>query len=109
MKFLLRCLVVLAIAVALGAMLYYAVQALPGASPSLSAPGTQLEPQSGNNAPENPGPKPEGRGNDRGGGIRLRSIVGVAGKAILFSVIVIISVIAKNIVFQKKPDKTQGS
>ena len=104
MKFLLRCLLVLAIAVALGVMLYYAVQALPGASPSLSAPGAQLEPQNGNNAP-----RPEGSRDDQGGGIRPRSVVGVVGKAILFSVIVFVSVIAKNIVFQKKPSKTQDS
>ncbi len=109
MKFLLRCLLVLAIAVALGVMLYYAVQALPGASPSSSAPGTQLEPQSGNNAPENSGPRPEGRGNDRGGGIRLRSVIGIVDKAILFSVIVFVSVIAKNIVFQKKSGRTVDS
>jgi len=85
-------------------MLYYAIQALPGASPSFSPPGTRLEPQNGNNAPENPGPRPEGPGNDRGGGIRLRAVAGIVGKAILFSVIVFVSVIAKNIVFQKKPN-----
>lgn len=109
MKFLLRCLLVLAIAVALGAMLYYAVQALPGASPSLRPPGTQLEPQNGNNTPQNPGPRPEERGNDRGGGIRLRSVIGILGKAILFSVIVLVSVIAKNIVFQKKPNNNKSN
>ncbi len=103
MKFLLRCLLVLAVAVAIGLILYYAVQALPGTSPSSNPPGTQLETQNGSNAPDNPRPEPPR--NERGGGFRLRSVVGIAGKAILFSIIVFVSVMAKNIVFERAPNR----
>lgn len=97
MKFLLRCLLVLMVAVAFGVLLYYSVQTLPGASPA--RPGAQLE--NGNNA-QNPGPRPERPDNRRRDGPRLRSIVGVMGKTILFSVLVFVAVLGKNFVFRKR-------
>jgi hypothetical protein len=101
MKFLLRCLLVLGIATVLGALLYYTVQALPGAS---TRPGTPLETQNGNNAP-NPGSRPERPENNRNDGPRLRSMVGVIGKTILFSVLVFAAVIGKNFIFERKPGR----
>jgi hypothetical protein len=99
MKFLLRCLLVLAVAVAFGVLLYYSVQALPGASPA--RPGSQLESQNVNNA-QIPGPRPERSENNRRDGPRLRSVVGVIGKTILFSVLVFVAVLGKNFVFRKR-------
>jgi hypothetical protein len=98
MKFLLRCLLVLGIATVLGALLYYTVQALPGATPR---PGARLETQNGNNV-TNPGPRPERPENNRNDGPRLRSMVGVIGKTILFSVLVFAAVIGKNFIFERK-------
>jgi hypothetical protein len=97
MKFLLRCLLVLAVAIAFGVLLYYSVQALPGASPT--RPGSQLESQTGNNLPR---PRPERPENNRRDGPRLRSMVGVAGKTVLFSVLVFVAVLGKNCIFERK-------
>src|SRR6266498_3451193 len=99
MRFLLRSLLVLAVALAFGIVLYYAVQALPGSSPN--QPGAQPVAQNGGTVPQNRPPRPEGREDDPGGGFRLRSIVGVIGKVILFSVLVTISVLAKNFIFER--------
>jgi hypothetical protein len=101
MKFLSRCLLVLAVAFAFGALLYYTVQALPGASPISPRPGVQLEPQNGN-APQNPVSRPERPENKRRDGPRLRSIAGVIGKTALFSVLVFAAVLGKNFIFAKR-------
>jgi hypothetical protein len=100
MRFLLRSLIVLAIAILSGLALYYAVQALPTVS---SGPtGIRPEPQSAGNATENPMPRPERSEGDLDG-IRWRSLVGVAGKTVVFSILVFISVIAERIIFRKTP------
>ena len=99
MRFLLRSLLVFAVALAFGIMLYYIGQALPGSSPS--RPGAEVAPQNGGNSPQPLPPRQERPENDRGGGFRLRSIVGVMGKVILFSVLVTISVLAKNFIFER--------
>lgn len=106
MKFLLRCLLVLAIALAFGALLYYTVQALPGAAPA--RPGSQLEPQNGNNAGD-PAPRPERSENERGRAPRLRSIAGVVAKTVLFSVLVFVAVLAKNFIFRIRDGQKPGS
>lgn len=104
MKFLLRCLLVLAVAVVLGVLLYYAVQALPGAS-TISPPGTSLDPKNGDTSTQPIGPQPQGGKNDSRDGFRLRSIIGIAGHVALFSAIVFASVLAKNFIFERKPNK----
>ena len=100
MRFLLRSLLVLAVAAALGIMLYYAVQALPG-GPQTSA-GARLETPAGGNTPQNLPPRQERPENGRGSGFRPRALLGVVGKIILFSVLVTISVLAKNFIFERK-------
>jgi hypothetical protein len=100
MKFLLRSLLVLAVAAAVGIILYFAVQALPG-GPQTS-PGARVEPPAAGNAPQNLPPRQERPENDRGSGFRPRALLGVAGKAILFSVLVTVSVLAKNFIFERK-------
>jgi hypothetical protein len=100
MKFLLRSLLVLAIAIASGLALYYAVQALP--TVSAGPTGIRLEPQRAGNATENPTPRLERPKGDRDG-IHWRSLLGVAGKTVIFSILVFISVIAERIIFRKIP------
>ena len=77
MKFFFRSLLVLAVAAILGLVLYYAVQALPNDSPNPRT-NANLQPQNGNNAAENPAPRPERSENDRGGDAVLR-LGGAAG------------------------------
>lgn len=103
MKFLLRSFIVLAIAVGAGVVLYYAVQALPGDSPTSNPPGIQLPPENGRTPSQNLPPRPERPEND--GGFRLRSIFGIASRALMFSVLVFVAVLAKNLLFEKKSDK----
>jgi hypothetical protein len=91
---------VLAVAAALGIMLYYAVQALPGGPQN--SPGARVEPPAGRNAPQNLPPRQERPENDRGSGFRPRAILGVSSKIILFSVLVTISILAKNFIFERK-------
>jgi hypothetical protein len=100
MKFILRCLIVLAVAVAFGILLYYVVQALPG-TPNL--PAAQRPPQNGQSAPQNVPPRPERPENDRGRGIGIGSLVGVLGRILLFSVIVAVAVYGKNLLFGRRP------
>jgi hypothetical protein len=107
MKFLLRSLLVLAIAVTFGLVLYYAVQALPGISSS-APPGARLRPEAGGNEPGRTSPGPERRETDRGGGIRLRSLLGIARRVLLFSVLVFVSVLAKNLIFEKRVFKKRS-
>ena len=102
MKFLLRSLLVLAVAIAFGVVLYYAVQALPGGStPNQSAVKTQ--PEGAKHPSQNPASRPERPVNK--GGLRLRSILQVTRRAIVFSFLVFISVLAKNYIFKRKQNK----
>ena len=103
MKFLLRCLLVLAVAVVCGVGLYYAVQALPNGSPTVVLTRRRPETQKENSVPVNPRPRSNGSESNLFGGFRPRAVVGSAGKAVLFSVIVFIAVIAKNLIFERKP------
>jgi hypothetical protein len=100
MRFLLRSLLVLAVAAAVGIMLYYAVQALPGGPQN--SPGPRVEPPAGGKAPQNPAPRQERPESDRRSGFRPRALLGVAGKTVLFAVLVTISILAKNFIFERK-------
>lgn len=100
MKFVLRSLLVLAVAVVSGLVLYYAVQALPAISAGPT--GIRIEPQNAGNTPENPTPRPDRPETDQGG-IRWRSLFGVARQIIVFSILVFISVMTERIVFRKRP------
>lgn len=106
MKFLLRSLVVLAIAAVFGMVLYYAVQALPGIA-SNPQPGVRLQPEGGRNESDRTSPRPERRENDRRAG--SRSILAIARRIFLFSVLVFISVLAKNLIFERRPFKKRSS
>jgi hypothetical protein len=99
MKFLLRSLLVLAIAVIFGVVLYYAVQALPGISFN-APPGDRLQPPEGRKEPDRNAPRPERRENDRRG-VR-RSILDVTRRILLFSALVFVSVLAKNLIFERR-------
>jgi hypothetical protein len=99
MKFLLRSLLALAIAVVCGVVLYYAVQALPGITIN-PPPGARLRPEGGRNEPDRTAPGPERRENDRHG--ESRSLLAIARRVILFSVLVFVSVVAKNLVFERR-------
>ena len=103
MKFLLRSLLVLAVAVAFGAVLYFAVRALPSDSPN-PPPNANL-PGSGRNALENPAPRPERTQSNRGGGISWRFILGLARRVVTFSVLIFVAVLGKNYIFERKTDK----
>jgi hypothetical protein len=96
MKFLVRSVLVLAVAVAFGALLYYAVRALPNDSPN---PRPNADVQSQN---KNPAPRPERSENNRGGGIGLRSILGLARRILVFSALVFFAVLGKNYIFERK-------
>ncbi len=106
MKFLSRFFIVLAVAVGLGFALYYAVQALPDNPPRFNPSSVRVEPGNNPNAPGDPAIRPERREGDGGRGFRLRSVIGVAGRVVLFSVLVFGAVIGKNILFGfgKKPN-----
>ncbi|MGE5642202.1 MAG: hypothetical protein ACM3Y8_04240 [Byssovorax cruenta] len=102
MKFLIRSLLVLAVAAIFGLVLYYAVQALPNDSPN-PRPNANLQPQNGNNAAENPAPRPERSENDRGGGgIGLRFFFGLARRILVFSAMIFFAVLGKNYIFERK-------
>lgn len=99
MKFLLRSLLVLGIAVVFGVVLYYAVQALPGISFN-SPSGIRLQPQEERKEPDRNAPRPAGRENDRRG--LRRSILAVTRRILLFSALVFVSVLAKNLIFERR-------
>jgi hypothetical protein len=99
MKFLLRSLLVLAIAVIFGVVLYYAVQALPGISLN-SPPGARLQPLEGRKEPDRNAPRPERREN--GGRGVSRFILDVTRRILLFSALVFVSVLAKNLIFERR-------
>ena len=108
MKFLLRSFIVLVVAVIVGLALYYAVQALPNDPPRFGPPNAQSQSENGQR-PENPGSRPERREGDRNRGFSLRSLVGLAGRVVLFSVLVFGAVIGKNILFDRKPNGNKTS
>ena len=99
MKFLLRSLLVLGIAAVFGVVLYYAVQALPGIS-SNPPPGARLQPQEGRNEPDRNALRPERRENNQRG--LSRSILAVARRTLLFLALVFVSVLAKNLIFERR-------
>ena len=101
MKFSIRALVVSAVAVGLGIILYFAVQALPNDSrPANSSTGGPAL-QNGVNAPGSQTSRPERPGNNRNEGIRWRSLVRIARRTFTFSIIVLLTVFAKNFLFPK--------
>lgn len=104
MKFLLRCLLVLAVAGIFGAVLYYAVQLLPGASPN-PQPGIRLQPERSRGEADRSVTQTERPENNRPGGIRLRSLLQVARRVLVFSVLVLVSVFVKNLVFERRLNK----
>ena len=108
MKFLFRSLVVLSIAVAFGAILYFAVRALPSDSPN-RPPNTSIQPGSGRNALQNPMPRPGRPENNRGGGNRWRLILSLARRVVTFSVLIFVAVLGKNYLFDRKPNKKKTS
>jgi hypothetical protein len=107
MKFLLRSLLVLAVAVAFGAILYVAVQALPSDSPN--PPPNANQPGTGRNTPENPAPRPGRSENNRGGGVSWRFLLGLARRVVTFSVLIFVAVLGKNYIFERKPNKKKIS
>lgn len=102
MKFLFRSLLVLAVAVAFGVVLYYAVQALPG-GPTSSQQNMGTPPEGVKNTPANPASRSERPENKAG--IRWRSVLRIARRVVVFSVLVLVAVLAKNFIFQRKPNK----
>jgi hypothetical protein len=97
MKLLPRSLLVLAIAVVCGVVLYYSVQALPGISIN-PPPGARFRVEGGRKEPDRTTPGPERRENDLRGA--SRSLLAVVRRFILFSVLVFVSVVAKNLIFE---------
>lgn len=102
MKFLLRSLLVLAVAVVFGMGLYYAVRVLPTDSPNPPSSEIQRPPENGTNASGSSTPRKERPEKDRGG-FGLRSILGFARRVIVFSVMVFAAVLARNYIFERKP------
>lgn len=104
MKFLLRSLLVLAVAAAFGVLLYYSVQALPGSSSSPPA-GARLQPEGGRSDTSRAATLPEHTENSGRKSLRWRSLLQVARRIVLFSALVLISVFGKNILFGRKTGK----
>jgi hypothetical protein len=100
MKFLLRSILVLAVAVAFGLMLYYVVQAVPGGS--MNQPGVNTQADGSQNLPNTPAPKTERPEKNRG--LRWGSILGFARRVIVFSILVFAAVLGKKYIFERKPD-----
>jgi len=84
--------------------LYAAVQALPGDSTSLQS-GLPLRHQNENNSSQNLPRRSERPEDDRSGGISWRSLFSIAGRMIVFSILVFVSILAKNFIFERKPTK----
>ena len=106
MKFILRSLLVLAVAVVFGLVLYYAVRALPNDSPP-SRPNPGIQTHNENTVPR---PRPERSENDRGGGTGRRFVLGLARRILVFSALIFFAVLGKNYIFERKPlgKKTRG-
>jgi hypothetical protein len=108
MKFLLRCLLVLVIAAILGGVLYYAVQALPG-GPGNRPPDSRLRPDGDRNAFNRTESRPERPENNSSAGVRWRSLLQIAWRVVMFSVLVFLSILAKNLVFGKRPGRKDSA
>lgn len=104
MKFILRCLIVFAVAVVLGVVLYYAVQALPNDSRAVNPPAGGAASQNSLSASGNQTSRPKRRENNRSEGIRWGSIGRIARRTFMVSVIVFVAVLAKNFLFGRKPN-----
>jgi hypothetical protein len=102
MKFLSRFLIVSAVAVGLGFLLYLAVQALPGDSRATNPSVGEVAPPNGSNAPENSSARPDRPENNRVEGIRWRAIARIARRTFVFAVIVFVTVLAKTVVFGRE-------
>lgn len=101
MKFLFRFFLVLVVAVGVGAVLFYIVQALPGNPSEPNPPQSQV-------ASEGPALQPEKPTRDRGINIRWRSLLELAQRVLVFAVMVVVSVIGKNIIFGKTPARKKN-
>ncbi|HSL43558.1 MAG TPA: hypothetical protein VK897_09005 [Anaerolineales bacterium] len=104
MNFLLRFLLVMAVVVGIGFALYYAVQALPGDSPQANqnqSAGGSLS-QNNSSASENTTSRTERPQNNRNAGIRWRSITRIARRTFMFAIIVLMTVLAKGVVFGRE-------
>ena len=104
MRFLMRCLLTLGVAVVLGVLLYYAVQAVSDASPQQRQHIGNAPPVA-SNAAENPATRPARPENNSGGGVRGRSLLQIAKRIVIFSVLVFASVLARNLIFNRKPSQ----
>ena len=114
MKFLIRCIVVLAVAIAVGLGLYYSVQALPNSLQNFIPGGEGFRPERNNGPLNNPfvrpgGIRPEGfEGGEGGAG--LFGFVRVIGRVILFAGITFVTVIIARFL-KRKPEggRTQAT
>jgi hypothetical protein len=98
MKFILRFLTVLAVAVGLGLLLYFAVEALPNNSRASRGGST---PRGGLTTPESQTSRAERPEGNRNEGIRWRAIARVARRTFVFVVIVFVAILAKNSLFDR--------
>ena len=103
MTSILRFIIVLAVAVAIGVGLFYLVNALPNSVQNFAPEGERFNPQGnpGQSAPPQ-GFRPEGRERGGEGGFGLFGFVGIFGRLAMFAVITFIAVVIKNL-FKKKP------
>jgi hypothetical protein len=104
MKFLLRSLLVLAIAILSGVMLYYAVQQLPGAGAN-RPPGTVFRPEENRTRPENISPRSSRPQGDRRNGLRWQSLLQIGRRVLVFSTLMLVSVLGKNLIFDRRPKR----
>jgi hypothetical protein len=104
MRFLLRFLLVTAVAIGVGFALYYAVQALPvdSARPGQNQAAGESLPQNDPNASGNATSRPERPQNNRNEGARWRPVLRIARRTFLFAVIVFATVLAKGFVFSRE-------
>ena len=104
MKFILRSLVVLTVAIAFGAVLYFAVRALPSDSPK-PPPNANVRPESGRNLPQNPPPRTERSENNRNRALGWRLLLGLGRRIVVFSMLIFAAVLGKDYIFKRKPNK----
>jgi len=102
MKFIYRSIIVFAVAIGIGMVLYFAVQALPNDSRPANPPANGAAHQNGLTSPGNQTSRPERPENNRNEGIRWRSLARIARRTFVFAVIVFITVLAKNSVFDRE-------
>jgi hypothetical protein len=108
MTFILRFIIVLAVAAAIGVGLFYVVNALPNNFRNFAPEGERFNPQGnpGQSAPPQRF-RPEGRERGGEGGFSLFGFVQVFSRFILFAVITFVAVIIKNL-FRRKPTNKSG-